>query len=336
MITIFLRSSSYSCWDVCQHKYVLDYLLGIKTPTNEKASIGNVWHKTCEILSRKKLAIQKRVDYVDCEDLGIFKLGEVTTDFAIKKAFEMYRDYEQNQWGDSEFNSMYKMITKGLDFNNGIYHPLNQNVISVEYKFDFVIDEPWAKYEFKLGDEIVEGQLGIRGTIDVLEHINDNILLFWDYKTGRRTDINTGKYKIEDDFEKDFQLNLYHYALKREFPQYECLISMIWYVNDGGPFVQPLKENAEELIKKRFEEIKRTKIPTLRKDKVKYNNWFCKYVCSHATDIYKEGKTTCDFFRDEIRKKGTDKIVEEYSNDRAWSRYSDGGGRKEKPLDTTP
>jgi ATP-dependent helicase/DNAse subunit B len=327
MIITFFRSSSYNTlYEVCEQKYMLDYVLGYKTGTNEKASIGNVYHKTAECLGRKKLAIQNGLDYVDCEELGRFHLEEITLDAAARMGFEMYRAAEQPQWTEDDYDSMLKMIRKGINFNGGIYNPLNCDVISVEQQFDFKIEEDWARYEFELGDETISGQLGVRGTIDQLNHISDDTVEVCDYKTGKRESMKTGKLKDEDYFETDdFQAALYCYAVKKLFPQYKHVIFSIYYVNKGGPFTTPVEDKAEEMMREMFDRIKRIKYPKLRPpEKSGRADWFCRLVCGHH-------QGNCEKIRDEIKLKGIDKVTLEYSKSRAFERYMDGGGRKEKP-----
>jgi len=85
---------------------------------------------------------------------------------------------------------------KALLYNHGQFDPRNRNIVSVEQKFDFIIDRPWAQYEYKLPDGTIEkGTLAFKGTIDLITKINDTTLESIDWKTGKRLDWNTGEVK---------------------------------------------------------------------------------------------------------------------------------------------
>jgi ATP-dependent helicase/DNAse subunit B len=58
VFVVYLRSSSVGSYGWCQHKFFIEYNLGIKDTGNKKAEMGSVVHKALEILAREKLAIQ--------------------------------------------------------------------------------------------------------------------------------------------------------------------------------------------------------------------------------------------------------------------------------------
>ena len=54
MIITYLRSSSYSQWDMCPFAYYMQYTLGWRTPSGKAADIGSISHKAMEFLAQQK------------------------------------------------------------------------------------------------------------------------------------------------------------------------------------------------------------------------------------------------------------------------------------------
>lgn len=148
------------------------------------------------------------------------------------------------------------------------------------------------------------------------------------HNTGKRYNWGSDKEKTMDDLEKDKQLLLYYYALKTLYPDKEFYIS-IYYINDGGVFTFPFDESdflkAEEMIKREFQYIKSVEYPKLLSQN---NSHFkCQKMCAFSQPFDMSGKSICHFYRDEIKKKGIDKVTEEYANLNKIQKYQDGGGR---------
>ena len=51
MIITYLRSSSYGTHSMCPQQYMMEYILGIRSPSNQKADKGTIVHKVMEILA---------------------------------------------------------------------------------------------------------------------------------------------------------------------------------------------------------------------------------------------------------------------------------------------
>ena len=82
-----------------------------------------------------------------------------------------------------------------LTHNNGQFDPRLRDVYHPEPHFDIPIEEDWAKFEYEINGEKVEGQLAIKGTIDLVTKIDDDTIEVIDWKTGRRMDWATGEVK---------------------------------------------------------------------------------------------------------------------------------------------
>lgn len=326
MIVPYLRSSSVSTFSMCEHKYFLDYVLRLPGGLNEKASFGSAFHKSAEIIGRLKLSLQEGLDSVDCEELGVFSVDEITDEFAILKGFETYRDLEMPHWGPKELDMSRKIYYDAMAYLNGAYDPRNQNIIEIEKRFDLIFPDEWAHYEYLLPDgQSLVGQLGLKGTVDVIARAHNGQLLICDYKTGQnRKDINSGQLKDWDYFNDDFQILLYMYVLLKLFPEEPSVIFTLFWTRNGGPYTV-LRErddlpDIERKIRDKFEKIRDVKVPKLRK-----RDWVCFHICSH----YKNqvgNKSVCKHFQDEILSKGLDQTTAEYIDLSRINEYT-GGGR---------
>ena len=339
MLITYLRSSSIGTYSMCEQKYFMNYVLGIKDKDNAKALMGSVVHKNLELLARYKLAQQNSETFVYDDNFGKMRPSEFKK---LEKLNERsLKFYEESFPGIMPSNA--KKIT--LEWTKAAItnlecsmDPRNQNIFAVEEFFEIEIPHEWAKYKYEIGGKVIEGQLGIKGTVDLIVKEDDLYLHVIDYKSGRRYNWATETVKEYDDLQSDKQLLLYYYALRTKYPDKRFYIS-IYYINDhkiddvlveGGVFSFAFDDDdfkkAEELLKKEFEQIKKNNRPRLYSQK--NTHWKCKYLCRYS-QIIPEISTTvpaCIFIKDEIEKKGIDKVTEEYADFDKLTKYT-GGGR---------
>ena len=85
-------------------------------------------------------------------------------------------------------------------------------------------------------------------------------------------------------------------------------------------------KKAENILKKKFQYIKKQERPKLLSNDNRH--WKCQKLCKFS-EPYKEGakKSLCQYVRDEIRKKGVNRVIEEMGDVSKISAYGDGGGR---------
>ncbi len=329
MIIAYVRSSSYGTYQVCENKYLIEYVLGMSGGVNEKASVGSAFHKGMELLALAKLAEQNHEDVIDAEELGLVSLYNVTPNWAIRAGFEHYKKLEQPSWDEIKFQEIQRLFNKALIFKCGAYDPRKQNIISVEHKFDIEIPDDWAKYKYTLDDgRVIEGQISIKGTIDLIIKEDNDTITIMDYKTGLRKDLKTGKEKGVKELQKDFQILLYYHVIKRLFPN-KVVTFTIWYVKNGGPFTLAFDESHDKLFSKLLKDFVK-KVQNNEAPKLTILKWFCQYVCPHFKSEM-GGTSTCEFIHSEALKKGTNAILQEYGNVDAITRYGSGGGRQSKP-----
>tara|TARA_R100001163_G_C5060676_1_gene197512 strand:+ start:847 stop:1866 length:1020 start_codon:yes stop_codon:yes gene_type:complete len=331
MIVCYHRSSSLGTLDFCEQKYFLQYNLSYRDKTNKKALMGTVTHKVMQTLGDKCLAMKNGETEVVDDELGTISLDQCDDlSYINDLAFDYYtKNFPDVDLGDSEKRTCLKWAEKAVAYQDGLLDPRNQDVFATELFFDIEIDKPWARYNYKVGRETIKGNLAIKGTVDLIVQQGDNYFEILDYKTGKRINWATGEEKTLEKLQKDTQLLLYYYALKNMFPDYEFSVS-IYYINAGGLFSMVFDEDdyqkAEDILRKKFERIKRTQNPKLLSND--NSHWKCRKLCKFSQP-HKPGskKSVCQHIRDEIRLKGIPKVVEKYGNIDKLSAYGDGGGR---------
>lgn len=322
-----------SGWGWCQHKVFLRYICDFPETSGKKADLGTCTHKALELLARRKLSEQNGLDTFIEEEIGkTFLVKDITPDFAAKEAFAHYSTPGKNPhvWTEADYDLIRGWIDEVLYYNDGAFSPLKRTIVSPEQYFDIEIKEPWAWYSYELEPgKKIEGYLRIRGTIDLVTEPLPGSIEYIDWKTGRRFDWVKGKVKEYADLCEDPQLHLYHYALRKLYPQIDNLMVTIFFVSDGGPYTIPFKKSdmrkTEDMLRRRFEEIRRTTKPKLLYSTPK-ERWKCTKLCNfYSTNMEGSNKSICRHVADEIIEMGIDRVTIKYGGDKASQRYSGGG-----------
>ncbi len=336
MIITYLRSSSVSSFSWCQHKYWLQYNIGFQEESNKKAQKGNVVHKALELLANKKLCLQNKQNKFKDSELNMeFDVSELTPDTSIKYGFDHYKTKSSHDWTDKDFNECTKWLWDVLLFNDGMFSPLTRNIVMPEQYFDIEIKKPWAKYEYKLDNEIISGNLRIKGTMDLITRVGEKAIEYIDWKTGERKNWSTGKEKSYEDFYNDFQLRLYHYALNELYPDEEMIMMTIFFVKAGGPFSLCFHkediETTENMIKIEFEKIKNCNTPSRIIDYGR-DKWKCTRLCNFYKETHAESdnKSICDFMHNELLQLGITKAYIKHASRDTVKSYGDGGGQSNR------
>jgi hypothetical protein len=346
MIVTYFRSSSYNCWSMCPFQYFLGYTLGLRPDDQNgwtipkpqwKADLGNVVHKGLELLARKKLASQRGEATFSEDEIGkSWPTATFSREVAFQEAWDLYTKVRAPHWpwSATEYRKCRQWMWSAMDDWGGMFNPLNMTIVQPEQYFDFVIDEPWARYAYTLPDgRRLEGQLALKGTVDLIAEENPETLHYTDWKTGMRKDWATGKPKDWRKLRDDPQLRLYHYALSRLYPDRKHIIITIVFIQDGGPFSldfgpQDLPKT-EKMIRERFETIRDCERPSrIWKHPDNPGQFKCKKLCAYGMNHWNGGrKTVCDHVHDDLLKVGMDKVVAKYAKADAFSSYGEGGGR---------
>jgi len=326
MIITYFRSSSYNTYDWCKHKYFLEYVLGLDGGSNKKAEKGTIVHKALEFLAKQAIAEQTNQDFWEIIKEDDLQPKRKTLNSFLKTSYEFYSRKSVYAWAQEDLEDCKNWTQKAINYNDGMFDPHKLDIVESELFFDFEIDKPWAKYSYELPDgKILDGFLALKGTIDLVTRIDNTTLEIIDWKTGRRLDWATGKEKTLDTLKNDFQLRLYHYGVSHLFPEIENIIFTVFYINDGGPYSVNFEKKdlvyTEEMIRKRFEEIRRTTKPRLN------ITWKCTKLCRYGKTIDKDsGTTICETIKNEIAQNGIDYTMKKRCNWNNLSSYGMGGG----------
>ena len=270
---------------MCEQQYFIEYVLGWRGPSGQKADKGTIVHKVLEILAVIKQGTQNQLDSIEDDILGQISTTEYSLENIIEKVYNHYSlGNSHHKWTPKDYKDCHAWVYKAIEFNNGMFDPRNRNILCPEQRFDFEIKKPWAKYSYNLDDgQVLEGNLGMKGTIDLITLVNDDTIEIIDWKTGRRLDWATGEEKTQEKLEQDPQLRIYHYAIKHLYPHIKHIIFSIYFINDGGPFTICFDDNdigpTEDMLRQKFNTIKKAKRPKLHK------SWLCSKLCHF-------GKTT--------------------------------------------
>ena len=332
MIITYFRSSSYNTHTLCEQQYFGEYVLGWRGPSGFKATKGTIVHKVLEILAIIKKTQQDNVLTFQDDIIGLVDINKYDLNLIIEQVYNYYEKAEPyHKWTNKDLTDCKNWVNKAIQFNNGMFDPRNRNILCPEQHFDFEITKPWAKYSYSVDGKKLEGNLAMKGTIDLITLVNDTTIEIVDWKTGRRLDWATGEEKTIEKLEKDPQLRIYHYAIKHLYPHIQNIIFSIYFINDGGPYSicfhdSDLKDT-EDMLRHKFEAIKSTKKPRLNK------SWMCSKLChfgkttfenTHIAPIeeYRDGQvckigqvmTKCEQIKHDLDLYGIDATMSMYKN----------------------
>ena len=317
---------------MCEQQYFGEYVLGWRGLSGQKADKGTIVHKVLEILAVIKKAQQENVLNIVDDLIGPIDTTNYDLDSIIDLVYKYYTgNTTHHKWTPKDHKDCKAWIYKAIEFNNGMFDPRNRNILCPEQHFDFEIKKPWSKYNYNIDGQKLEGNLALKGTIDLITLVNDNTIEIIDWKTGRRLDWATGQEKTQEKLEQDPQLKIYHYAIKHLYPDIENIIFSIYFINDGGPFSICFQdkdlESTENMLRYKFETIKSTRKPRLNK------TWMCSKLChfgkttfenSHIPAIteYRDGQacpkgqvmTKCEQIKHDLDLYGIDTTMIMYKN----------------------
>jgi ATP-dependent helicase/DNAse subunit B len=331
LIVTFLRSSSITTYRNCPHQYLLNYVMGLPSLSGIAAAKGNVCHKAMECLAWKSMMRRDGKATYEDETFGELVVDDITTEWAVEASYEYYKRIEHwHKWKPVDFDDCMEWTKKFLTINNGYFDPANMDIVSPEVRFDITIKKPWARYSYKLGDETIEGYLGLKGTVDLLvrDRHDPNVLEYIDYKTGKQQDFASGELKDYDSLMHDKQLLLYYYALSQMYPNKQLMSTIIFVKFDGAfrmPFGADHLVEAEQMLREMFETIRNDKRPALIEPKTAKCWSLCTY---NKPSPWNPKLSTCEFLRRSVREIGVDATVLKYGKPGAFNAYGAGGGRQ--------
>ena len=326
MLVTYIRSSSYNNYAYCQMQYFITYVLGYQTLSGKKAVQGTIVHKVLEVLASLQLAKQgagkKRKLVIKDDMLGDISINKSHLDTydivndLLDQSFDSYTAQESHhEWYKKEREDCRKWTWQALQWNDGQFDPRKRNIVAPEPHFDIPIEEDWAKFKYTMPDgKEVEGQLAIKGTIDLVTQTDDDTIEVIDWKTGRRIDWATGEEKTYEKLLSDPQLLLYNYAISKLFPDYKQAIMTIFFIKDGGPFSMCFDRSDHdkflEMLKVRFQKIQQNVFPT------PISSTRSSFKCTKLCHYYKNNwpgtdQNMCMYIEKHLKENGMDKTIKD-------------------------
>lgn len=333
MLITYLRSSSLGQWKLCQWSYALQYVMGLRSPANRRADQGNAAHKALELYARQRLAeLRGEATYTEPESGRVFRVGELTPESAVDFGWSVY---QKPDYTKADKREVYDLVCKTLAYKNGECHPQNLEVVQPEQFFDLELPYGWAAYshENPFGGPRIEGQLRIRGTVDLLYRDEFGLLVYLDWKSGRKWDWAAGKEKTYDSLlNGDDQLSLYYYALRRLYPADNIMMAIHFMKADGTtylPYGDEHLEAARRMMQKAFEEIRDCERPTRRMDECGPRGQPCSFCHLNKTKT-DDGQSLCDYYWGELQQLGMTRLVQKHGKPDGYDSYGGGGGQTDR------
>ncbi len=294
-------------------QYFIGYVLGQQEDSNKAAEKGTIVHKVLEVLGNcRKDQIDRGLDSRDVPDL----YTDSFVDDQIKYWYEYYTDksVHKDKFKNADWNDCFKWTHMALDYNGGQFDPRKRDIFGVEVKFDIAIEEPWGAFEYELPDgSTIEGQLAIKGTVDLVTRDNGGLEVI-DWKTGARKNWATGEEYTYSKLMNNPQLLLYYYALTKTYPEFaDDLIMTIFYIKAGGPFSLCFGELDKvkflEMLRLRVQEIQKCVRPKMLSPK--QTHFKCTRMCHFYKNKYKpeDKDNMCMTTKKMINKHGIDVTV---------------------------
>lgn len=338
MITVAFRSSSIGTYKLCAGRFYLDYVLGFPNKSGKKAAKGSLFHKVMECLAHKKKCQQDGVTSFEDDLDGEIHIDECTPELLFNRfknhyAEESRKDWENTEyekketWTKIDFTHVEKWLESALTLDGGRYDPRNQNIVAVERFFDMPLPFDWAKYNFTVNGQTLEGQLQLRGSVDLIVDRGYDFLIR-DYKTGSMTDFSKKPFREKTYAQlcEEFQFRLYTWVARQFYPDVKLSFEA-FFAQYAGPYELYIDdtdgERAVDHMRVIFKKIVNTQFPTFVKNTS--NDGPCVF-CTYRKLKGEDGRTLCDNYEEQlIQLGGADKMFEKLGNISKLSQYSGGG-----------
>lgn len=260
----------------------------------------------------------------------------MTVESAVDAAWNHYtaKNESGHHWPEEDYDDCLRWTRDVVEFNDGMYNPLNQNVVCPERYFDLSLeDQPWSRYDYvdpHTGERLT-GHLAIKGTVDLVTEENPLTLHYLDWKSGRMWDWANDKPKDYESLCDDPQLLLYFLALSRLYPEYPYIFVTIFYAQTKTPFFIPFERDKDvpralNMLRERFDEIKNNTRPKRIMDDKK-KSWKCFSFCYHGKNNWPgSDKSVCNYINSEVQSLGLDRVIAKHGTPSAYLAYGAGGG----------
>lgn len=181
---VYFRSSSFNCHRMCPMQYYVEYVLGIRGPSNKAADKGTITHKVLEICALCAKAKQEGKTHIIDDILGKVEVDNKDPNYLASIISNIYRYYStqftHHKWTEKDFSDISSWVWKALKYKNGMFDPRSRIIVDAEPFFDFEIKKDWAKINYP--EYNIDGYLSLKGTIDLITKLDDGIYEIIDWK----------------------------------------------------------------------------------------------------------------------------------------------------------
>ena len=278
----YFRSSSVKEYEGCALRWFASYCLGLKFPSGPKAILGTVFHEIMEVLANAKMN-NEDVDVIDLEILTkqIYDKTVDTVDFSrVPPSYHRKSGERKSIEAWVPFRSLKQSVENVMAMQPRSFDPRKMNVVAVEKKFDIEVKEPWAKYDFTFRGKRYQGNLRLKGSIDLIVANDDGTVSIIDWKSGQSNDLNTGEKKTFESYQDDLQMALYYLVCRRHLG-YDVRDATICFLNESICYSLYFDEDLVlEKIRSIFEEMKHCTRP------LKNDTLFCQRFCPYSKNTF--------------------------------------------------
>lgn len=241
------------------------------------------------------------------------RYGEEIVDYLIEYYTKYYIDNDtDNIYQPIERKHVKNWTHMTLEYMSRIADPRTKYIVEPELKFDIELPYDWAHYNFDFDGDHFEGQLHLKGTIDLVfkEKKEDKQVCFLDYKFGEKKNWLTNEAKTYDSLQNEDQLLFYSYVISKIYKQEET-IGSIFFVRSGGlysfVFDSSKMIQLEKIIQDTITELKNTTVPKMLDPHQKH------FMCNRVCSFYKKGNI-CKEINNNLKIYDMDTIIKKYKN----------------------
>jgi len=272
----YLRSSSIKSFQDCQLRFFADFCLGLKFPSGPSAVSGTIVHEILEYLAHNQDTADEQIEDV-CKEIYQQHIDKVDPSRVPKSSQRKTPEASIKAW--IPYKKVKDSITNVLAMSPRSFDPRKMKVIATEQKYDVELPYPWAKYDFKFRGKHYQGQLKLKGSIDLIVETDNGIEII-DWKSGRSDDLATGEPKAFEDYADDIQLALY-WMVARRYLNLDVQHITIVFMNESACYSVDFDD---DLVMDRIQSIYETMKNTARPEK--NDSLFCMRYCPFSKNDF--------------------------------------------------
>ena len=274
----YYRSSSITEWCNCPLRYFANHVLGLKYPSGPKALLGTAFQEVMEVLAHNQDFTDEQVENLTRE---VYDKMVDSVDFARVPPSSIRKGGERKSkeaW--LPFRDLKKSVDNVMSMEPRAFDVRKMDVVATELKFDVEIKEPWARYDFTLKGKRYQGNLRLKGSIDLIVRNEDGTLSIIDWKSGKTEDMNTGEKKTFEDYEQDLQMAMY-YMVTRYYLGYDISDVTLCFLNEKEVYTLHFDEDLVlDRIRSIYEEMQQCVFPE------KIDSKFCMRFCPYSKNDF--------------------------------------------------